>query len=67
MPYAPGLAGHSGAFEAVELEKENRRLMATVRRQYDLLRELEAQDPGISHVTRDAEGAILLPGTSLDT
>jgi len=48
------------AFEQLDLERENRRLLAMVRRQYDLLKSLEAENPGISHVVRDSEGFILL-------
>jgi FixJ family two-component response regulator len=48
------------AFEQLDLERENRRLLAMVRRQYDLLKTLETDNPGISHVVRDAEGFILL-------
>jgi two-component system, probable response regulator PhcQ len=48
------------AFEQLELERENRRLLAMVRRQYDLLKSLETDHPGIGHVVRDAEGYVLL-------
>jgi two-component system probable response regulator PhcQ len=48
------------AFERVELEQENRRLLATVRRQQARIEDLEGSFPGISKVDRDAEGAILL-------
>jgi DNA-binding NtrC family response regulator len=48
------------AFEQLELERENRRLLAMVRRQYDLLKTLENEHPGIGHVVRDAEGYVLL-------
>jgi two-component system probable response regulator PhcQ len=50
------------AFERVELELENRRLLATVRRQQVVIEDLEGSFPGISTVVRDAEGAILLSG-----
>ncbi|MCA2980588.1 MAG: response regulator [Myxococcaceae bacterium] len=55
------------AFEQLELERENRRLMAMVRRQYDMLKALEKDNPGISSVVRDAEGYILIdeePGST---
>jgi two-component system, probable response regulator PhcQ len=48
------------AFEQLDLERENRRLLAMVRRQYDLLKSLEKENTGISTVVRDAEGYILL-------
>ncbi len=48
------------AFEQLDLERENRRLLAMVRRQFDLIKRLEVEHPNIGHVVRDAEGAILL-------
>jgi two-component system, probable response regulator PhcQ len=48
------------AFERLDLERENRKLLATVRRQNDLIKSLEQQYPGISHIERDADGAILI-------
>jgi DNA-binding NtrC family response regulator len=48
------------AFERLDLERQNRQLLATVRRQHDLIQSLEAQYPGISRVERDADGAILI-------
>ncbi len=48
------------AFEHLDLEREHRRLLATVRRQADLLKDLEEQYPGIGKLQRDADGAILL-------
>lgn len=48
------------AFEQLDLERENRRLLAMVRRQYDVIKALEAEHPGIGHVVRDAEGFISL-------
>jgi DNA-binding NtrC family response regulator len=48
------------AFEQLDLERENRRLLATVRRQNDLLKSLEREYPGIGEIVRDADGAILL-------
>lgn len=50
------------AFEHLDLEREHRRLLATVRRQADLITSLEEQYPGIGAIHRDAEGAILLDG-----
>jgi len=55
------------ALEHVHLERENRRLLATVRRQSDYLRELEERYPGIDKVTRDATGAIVLTDEELRT
>ena len=48
------------AFEQLELERENRRLLAMVRRQYDVMKGLEKEHPGLAHVVRDAEGYITL-------
>lgn len=48
------------AFEQVELEAENRRLLSVVRRQAGFIRTLERDYPGISHVVRDAEGAVVI-------
>lgn len=48
------------AFEQLDLQRENRRLLAMVRRQYDLIKSLESEYPGIGHIVRDADGAILL-------
>jgi DNA-binding NtrC family response regulator len=48
------------AFEQLDLERENRRLLATVRRQHDLLKTLEREYPGIGDIVRDADGAIVL-------
>ncbi|MBI3185382.1 MAG: response regulator [Myxococcales bacterium] len=48
------------AFERLDLERENRKLLATVRRQYDLIKVIERDYPGIGEVRRDAEGAILI-------
>jgi len=48
------------AVEHVELERENRKLLAAVRRQAAFIHDLEDKFPGISTVVRDAEGAILL-------
>lgn len=48
------------AFEQLELQRENRRLLATVRRQHDLIASLEEEYPGIGHLVRDPQGAILI-------
>lgn len=48
------------SFEQLDLERENRRLLATVRRQHDLIRSIERDYPGIGHIVRDANGAIVL-------
>ena len=48
------------AFEHLDLEREHRRLLSTVRRQADLIKELETQYPGIGELRRNSEGAILL-------
>jgi DNA-binding NtrC family response regulator len=53
------------ALEHVELERENRRLLATVRRQAEYIQGLEETYPGISKVVRDAEGAIVLSDAEL--
>ena len=54
------------AFEQLELERENRGLLATVRRQHELIKSLEHDHPGIGHLVRDADGAILIDERSLD-
>ncbi len=48
------------AFEHLELQREHRRLIATVRRQDNLLKVLEKQYPGIASIQRDENGAILI-------
>jgi two-component system, probable response regulator PhcQ len=50
------------ALEAQDLERENRRLLAIVRRHQDFFDRLERSNPGITSVARDASGAILLDG-----
>ena len=54
------------AFEKLDLERENRRLMATVRRQQELIKTLEAEHPGIAAITRDDAGAIVIELGSAD-
>lgn len=48
------------AFEQLDLQRENRRLLATVRRQSDLIKNLEREHPGIGEMVRDAEGRIVI-------
>lgn len=47
-------------FEQLDLERENRELMATVRRQAHVIKSLEREYPGIAQVARDSDGAIVL-------
>jgi DNA-binding NtrC family response regulator len=48
------------AFEQQDLERENRRLLATVRSQQLFIVSLEKDHPGITKVVRDERGAIIL-------
>lgn len=48
------------ALEQLDLQRENRRLLAMVRSQRSLLDALEREHPGIRSICRDASGAILL-------
>lgn len=48
------------AFEQLELERENRRLLSMVRRQYNVIKTLEKDYPGIGNVVRDSGGAIMI-------
>jgi DNA-binding NtrC family response regulator len=48
------------AFERQDLEKENRALLAQVRRQKLFIGAIEKEHPGIMRVHRDSDGAILL-------
>lgn len=48
------------AFEQIDLERENRRLLSALRRQAGFIRDLETKFPGISNVVRDAQGAIVI-------
>ncbi|MHB1847116.1 MAG: response regulator [Deltaproteobacteria bacterium] len=52
-------------FERLLLERENRRLLATVKRQSDFLRDLEESHPGISSVARDGIGAVVIDDEEL--
>lgn len=54
------------AFEQLELERENRRLLAMVRCQYGVLKSLELEHPGVAQVVRDAEGSFSLDDDELD-
>jgi DNA-binding NtrC family response regulator len=47
-------------FDRLMLERENRRLLATVKRQSDFIRALEVEHPGISEVQRDGVGAVVI-------
>ncbi|MBX5481759.1 MAG: response regulator [Myxococcaceae bacterium] len=53
------------AFEQLALQRENRRLLAMVRRQHDLLQSIEREYPGIGRVVRDADGAIVIDEAEL--
>jgi len=53
------------AFERQDLERENRRLLATVRRQQMFIVSLEKEHPGIGKVVRDDKGAIVLSADEL--
>jgi len=53
------------AFERQDLERENRRLLATVRRQQMFIVSLEREHPGIGQVMRDDNGAIVLSDDEL--
>lgn len=48
------------AIEHLDLERENRRLLDTVRRQSSFIRKLEDTYPGIADVRRDLDGAIVI-------
>lgn len=52
------------AVEKFDLEEENRRLLRTVKRQSQELRDLEERFPGISETRKDASGSYLLPEMS---
>ncbi len=55
------------AFEHLDLEREHRRLLSTVRRQADLIKDLETQYPGIGELRRNSEGAILVDDELMST
>lgn len=49
------------AFEQLDLERENRRLLAMLRTQKTVLSKLESEYPGITRVMRDSDsGAVLI-------
>jgi two-component system, probable response regulator PhcQ len=52
------------AIERYDLEVENRRLLAIVRRQYRELTAIEERFPGITGIERDEDGSITLPEMS---
>lgn len=54
------------AVERYDLEDENQRLLKVVKRQSQELKVLETRHPGISRLTRDHEGAVILPEISDD-
>lgn len=53
------------ACERLDLERENRRLLSMVRRQAEVLDQIEQEHPGISRVRRDEDGAIVVPEEQL--
>jgi DNA-binding NtrC family response regulator len=53
------------AFETVQLEAENRRLLAALRRQVSYLRDLERDFPYLAALTRDEDAALLLAEADL--
>jgi DNA-binding NtrC family response regulator len=53
------------AFETIQLEEENRRLIAALRRQMNFLRDLERDFPYLSALTRDEDAALLLAEADL--
>jgi two-component system, probable response regulator PhcQ len=48
------------ALEQLDLERENRRLLSTVRRQQGLLERIEREHPTLRTLVRDATGAIVI-------
>src|SRR5207237_6028180 len=53
------------AFETIQLEEENRRLIAALRRQVSYLRDLERDFPYLAALTRDEDAALLLAEADL--
>src|SRR5437868_12007495 len=53
------------AFETIQLEEENRRLIAALRRQMSFLRDLEQDFPYLAALTRDDDAALLLAEADL--
>lgn len=48
------------AFEQLDLQRENRRLLGLLRQQGEVIARLERSHPGIATIVRDESGAILL-------
>jgi two-component system NtrC family sensor kinase len=53
------------AFETIQLEQENRRLVAALRRQVNFLKDLERDFPYLAALTRDEDAALLLAEADL--
>ena len=53
------------AFESIQLEEENRRLIAALRRQMNFLRDMERDFPYLAALTRDDDAALLLAEADL--
>ncbi|MCA1826889.1 MAG: response regulator [Myxococcales bacterium] len=53
------------AFEAIQLEEENRRLVAALRRQMNFLKDLERDFPYLAALTRDEDAQLLLAQADL--
>ena len=53
------------AFETIQLEEENRRLIAALRRQMSFLRDMEKDFPYLAALTRDEDTAMLLAEADL--
>ena len=50
----------ANAFEKLALERENRLLLATVKKQSGVLKKIEKENPGITHLEHDASGALVI-------
>jgi two-component system probable response regulator PhcQ len=53
------------AFETIQLEEENRRLIAALRRQMNFLRDMEHDFPYLAALTRDEDAQLLLAEADL--
>lgn len=53
------------AFETIQLEEENRRILAALRRQMTFLRDLEKDFPYLAALTRDEDAALILAEADL--